>query len=103
MTASPPRRPKRLTAHVRIRLTPEEKAQLEAQALLAGLSLSELSRRFLLGRQVQTHQALLEVNELRRLGGLFKHVHHQSQGAYSQETLQVIRLIEAYLKARISP
>lgn len=59
---------------VTIRVTPEEKARLAAQADMAGLSVSEyLRRRFFGGRPLVAHTDALMVRELRRIGGLLKH------------------------------
>jgi hypothetical protein len=37
--------------------------------------------------------------ELRRLGGLLKHVHLETRGAYSQDTANAIRALESYARA----
>lgn len=64
--------PVKLDAVVNVRLTPDEKADLVRQAADAGLSVSELVRRRALGRRVDTALDRATLNELRRLGGLFK-------------------------------
>ena len=59
---------------VTVRVTLEEKNRLLEQAGIAGLSVSEyMRRRFFGGRPLVTYTDTMMVNELRRVGGLFKH------------------------------
>ena len=59
---------------VTIRVTLGEKNRLLQQADIAGLSLSEyMRRRFFGGRPLIAQADATMVNELRRVGGLFKH------------------------------
>ena len=88
-----------LDARANIRLTEKEKASLIEQARIAGLTLSTLGRRRLLGHVVVSHEVILERNELRRLGGLLKRVHVESGGAYSKQTAEALSLITSLLKA----
>jgi hypothetical protein len=88
-----------LEAVINVRMTREEKASLEEQARIAGMTLSALGRRRFLGHKVVARETVLERNELRRLGGLLKLVHKESDGAYSEKTREVLGLIEARLKA----
>jgi hypothetical protein len=67
-----------LKAVVNIRLTAGEKEFLRQEAKEAGLTLSVFGRRRLLGHKVRAQVDLVVVNELRRLGGLLKHLHNQS-------------------------
>ena len=72
-----PRRTEQMTAPFQVRLTPTERAELEAAAEAAGVTLSEYIRRRALGRRVVARRALTDIqtlNELRRLGGLVKHL-----------------------------
>ena len=56
------------------RVTAEEKARLEQQADMAGLSVSAyLRRRFFGGRPLIAHTDAMMIRELRRIGGLLKH------------------------------
>ena len=84
---------------INIRVTKEEKASLIEEAGVAGLTLSALGRRRLLGRVVVSSEVVAERNELRRLGGLLKLVHTQSGGAYSKQTAEALSLIASRLKA----
>ena len=63
-----------------------EKGQLRAVALRAGLSVAELVRLRVLGRPVVSRTDATTIRELRRLGGLLKKVHVDSNGAYSERT-----------------
>ena len=67
-----------------------EAKQLEEQASLAGLSVSEcIRRRGFGGRPVVAQTDMTTVRELRRIGGLLKHLEQQ------EETLRILgRAIE---------
>ena len=55
------------------RVTAEEKARLEQQADMAGLSVSAyLRRRFFGGRPLIAHTDAMMIRELRRIGGLLR-------------------------------
>ena len=83
----------RLSNYVPVRMTAKEKARLREIAEAAGLSVSELIRRYCFGRSVNSKVDLTMVRELRRLGGLLKHIHNESGGAYREETAQMLREI----------
>lgn len=86
-----------LTHRVTVRMTDEEKAKLEEDAQLAGLTLSELIRRRYFGRPIIAQADLAVVRELRRLGGLLKHIHTESNGAYSKITADTLTTISKYI------
>jgi hypothetical protein len=75
-----------LTAVVNIRLTAGERAAVAENADTAGLTVSAYCRRLILGRTVHAHVNTAVIRELRRLGGLLKAIHVQSNGAYSATT-----------------
>lgn len=58
------------TCRVEVRLTPEERANLEEQASKTKLTLSELVRRRVTGRTVVSRYDDDLINEMRRQGGL---------------------------------
>lgn len=88
---------KALSERVTLRLAPDEKEKLQLDAELAGLSLSELIRSNYFGKPVIAKANVVMVKELRRLGGLMKHVHLESDGKYSQETSDAIAAITRYI------
>lgn len=87
-----------LDAVINVRLTATEKAKLKEDADLAGLSLSELVRRRYFGKPILANADAVMLKELRRLGGLLKHVHNDSQGVYSKETAGALMALKAYLE-----
>ena len=87
-----------LDAVINVRLTSAEKAKLKEDADLAGLSMSELVRRRYFGRPIIANADAIMLKELRRLGGLLKHIHNQSAGAYSQATASAIADLRVYIQ-----
>ena len=87
-----------LEAVINIRLTEEEKAFLAEEARLAGLTPSALGRRRLLGHKVVAYEAIVERNELRRLGGLLKLVHRESNGVYAKQTAALLSQLQERLR-----
>ena len=90
--------PQRLDVRITLRLTAEEKTRLVEIADVAGLSVSELVRRRALGKPILASVDLAMIREVRRLGGLLKHVHTESGGAYSQTTAQALVAIKNYIE-----
>lgn len=87
-----------LTAVVNVRLTPDEKERLKEDAELAGISVSELVRRRYFGRPIIASADTVMLKELRRIGGLLKHVHNESDGVYSQLTTKALEELQAYIR-----
>jgi hypothetical protein len=88
-----------LSEKIAVRLTKDEKAErLREDAELAGLSVSELVRRRYFGRPIVANTDMVMVRELRRLGGLLKHVHVSSKGAYSRDTAQALNELTRQLE-----
>ena len=87
-----------LDANLHVRLTQAEKARLREDADLASLSLSELVRRRYFGRPIVAGTDAVMIKELRRLGGLLKHVHSESGGAYRQETGEALTALKSYIE-----
>ena len=86
-----------LSEVLRMRLTPEEKQRIRDDAQLAGLTMSEFARRRMLGRTVLASVDMNLVRELRRLGGLLKHAHNESKGAYSSTTAAMLKQIGEFI------
>ncbi|ATD81378.1 MobB mobilization protein [Desulfovibrio sp. G11] len=59
------------------RLTAEEKKFIHDQAEAAGLPASEYVRALALGYEIRTSTDAAVLNELRRLGGLCKHLYNE--------------------------
>ena len=87
-----------LSAVINVRLTATEKSRLKEDADLAGLSLSELVRRRYFGRPIIANADAVMLKELRRIGGLLKHVHNESKGRYSQDTAATLTVMKAYIE-----
>lgn len=93
--------PSPLSAVVNVRLTPEEKSQLAEQAGTAGLTVSALVRKRVMGRAVVASTDAAMLRELRRLGGLFKHLF--AQGADTAPALADVRRALEALATRQQP
>ena len=81
------------------RLSEAEHSRVMNELEICGLTVSALARKRLLGQRVASRADLAVLAELRRLGGLLKHVHNESLGAYSALTAQAIRDLSAYAHA----
>ncbi|WP_445369969.1 plasmid mobilization protein (plasmid) [Methylomonas sp. BW4-1] len=88
-----------LDAMLRLRLTASEKQRLREDADLAALSMSELVRRRYFGRPIIANADAIMIKELRRLGGLVKHIHNESNGVNSKETAEVLVALKAYIES----
>ena len=86
-----------LDAVINVRLTSPEKATLKEDADLAALSMSELVRRRYFGRPIIANADAVMLKELRRIGGLLKHVHNESNGAYSEATAKALTELRTYI------
>ena len=87
-----------LDAVINVRLTAAEKARLKEDADLAGVSVSELVRRRYFGRPIVANADAVMLKEMRRLGGLLKHIHNESGGVYSKETAAALAAIRVYIE-----
>jgi hypothetical protein len=90
--------PEPLNAVVNVRLTATEKARLKEDADLAGLGISELVRRRYFGRPIIASADAVMIKELRRIGGLLKLVHNESNGLYSKDTAEALSALTAYMR-----
>jgi hypothetical protein len=84
-----------LTERLDIRVAPVEKAALREMAGAAGIPVAELVRGRAIGRRIVSRTDATTIRELRRLGGLLKHVHLESRGAYSAETAGALTSLRA--------
>ena len=97
------RHPDRLTTRAQFRLTPQEKAQAEEQARVAGMTLSTYCRHRVLSHRIIADTDQNMIRELRRVGGLLKHVHTESKGAYSAQTADALAQIKACIEHIAKP
>jgi hypothetical protein len=81
-----------------VRLSEEEYREIREQAEVSHLTVSEYIRRRILGKRIVPQADLAVLAELRRLGGLLKHVHLETRGTYSERTADAIRALEAYAR-----
>ncbi len=90
--------PANLDAVINVRPTASEKLRLKDDADIASVSMSELVRRRYFGRPLLANADAVMLKELRRLGGLMKHVHNESQGAYSVDTARALGALTDYIQ-----
>lgn len=76
----------KLEGRIDIRVTMEERQEIQKQAEASGLSVSEYVRRRILGRQVSSVMDVRMLSELRRQGGLLKRFFTESNGMCSENT-----------------
>jgi len=88
-----------LTRKITFRLSESEYAQISDDLTVCGLSISSLIRKRLLSVRVASRADLAVLSELRRLGGLLKHIHNETLGAYSSLTAQAIKDLSEYARA----
>lgn len=95
------RPPKDVVAYderITVRLHSAEKVTLEEDARVAGLSVGELVRRQYFNRPIVTDVDRTMIRELRRIGGLVKHIHNESAGAYSRQTANVLSDLQNFIR-----
>jgi hypothetical protein len=90
----------RLERKIRIglRVSEAERLEIAEQAETSRLTVSEYVRRRILGKRIIPKTDLAALAELRRLGGLLKHVHLETRGVYSELTANAIRALEVYAR-----
>ncbi len=78
------------TLALAVRITPEEADAIREKARDAGATVSEFLRSCALGRKTRSTVDSQVINELRRLGGLQKHLFNASGGQHSREFAAVL-------------
>lgn len=81
--------------NLKVRCLPSEADAIRQKAADSGVSVSEFLRCAALGRKTRSVMDSQVINELRRLGGLQKHLFNESGGSLSQEYATVLKAIEA--------
>lgn len=84
--------------NMHVRMTFEEADSIKESAARSGLSASEYVRRKALGKVVKARVDEKMIAELSRVGGLLKHVHVESQGAYSQHTAEMLHELQTVIR-----
>lgn len=87
-----------LDSVIHVRLTSAEKERLKLDAEAANMSMSELVRAQYFRRKIISQSDATMLNELRRTCGLLKHVHNESGGAYSEQSMSALKEVEAFIK-----
>lgn len=83
---------------ITVRLHLHEKVKLEDDARVAGLSMGELVRRQYFNRPIVADVDRTMIRELRRIGGLVKHIHNDSDGAYSTQTAAALSELQGFIR-----
>ena len=86
------------TIKLSLRVTEQEHKFLTKDADLCAVSVSSLLRQRGLNKRVAAKTDLRVLAELRRIGGLLKHIHNETKGAYSAKTAEAIREITRYVR-----
>lgn len=86
-----------MEGRLNLRCPLNEELQIREDADLAGISVSEMVRARYFGRPVIAHADKAMIREFRRLGGLLKSVHLESNGAYSKQTADALLQISNYI------
>ena len=87
--------PDKKGARLTVRFRSAELEELLNQAEISGLSVSELIRRRALGKHVPAVADLKTLSELRRIGGLIKHLFNETNGLYRQKTSALLDELHA--------
>ena len=80
-----------------MRFRPDEITRLSDQAEACGLSLSELIHRRALQRKIVPATDLKTISELRRIGGLVKHLFNETGGLYRGQTSLLLDELHAVI------
>jgi hypothetical protein len=83
---------------VTVRLNDAEYAFLMQQADVCSVTPSSFIRSRALGKVIVPQTDLRVLAELRRIGGLLKHIHNESNGAYSVQTADLLRQLSSYIR-----
>jgi hypothetical protein len=92
------------TVNLKVRCLPEEEAIIRDKAAKENMSISEFLRYCALGGEVKSKSYKSKItsqliNDLRRLGGLQKHLFNEGKGAHSKEYTEILQAIkEAILR-----
>jgi len=85
-----------------VRVTPDDYVAIAEKAGACGLPIAEFVRRCSLGRQTPARTDLQVVNELRRLGGLQKHLFSRDDGNHERYAELLLEIQEAIQRVAAS-
>lgn len=88
-----------LEARLDVRVTREERREIQEQAEASGLSVSEYVRRRTLGRRVDSVMDVKMLSELRRQGGVLKKIFNESNGMYSEKIAVALESINKFIES----
>ena len=86
-----------LNQRITIRFDEEEYRAITEDADTAGMSMAAFVRKKCRGNRIASKADLKVLSEVRRLGGLLKHIHNETRGAYSAKTAKAIDEITAFV------
>ncbi len=81
------------------RVTNKEYAVIKMISELSGLSMSEYLRRRAYNIRIVAKSDIHVLKELRRLGGLIKHIYNETNGIYSSQMADALEAITSYAHA----
>lgn len=87
-----------LESRIEFRVTKGEREEIQEQAEVSGLSVSEYVRRRALGRRVDSVTDVRMLSELRRQGGLLKKIFIESNGMYGEKMAVALDRINKFLE-----
>lgn len=76
-----------------LRVNKKEYEAIKEKAKISGLSVSEYIRRLALGFKVCSKFDFNVLNELRRQGGLIKHIHNESHGVHDPKMAEALETL----------
>ena len=80
------------------RLSEKESAYFEEQREVSGLTVSEYTRRRVLGFRIVPKIELKMLSEAKKLGGLVKYVFSKTGGMYSQEARDALQALTSFIR-----
>jgi hypothetical protein len=87
------------TRRIGFRISEGEYSRVLEYLSVCGVTLSEFARKSVLKEKIVPKSDMAVLAELRRLGGLLKHIHNETRGAYSDLTRRAIQDLSAYVRA----
>lgn len=80
------------------RLSEQESMEFEEQREVSGLTISEYTRRRVLGFRIASKVELRMLSEAKKLGGLVKYVFSKTGDRYSQEARDALQALTSFIR-----